>query len=213
MTVRVTVWTEGGADVYPEGMHVAIADGLRERGFEVRTAALPEPEHGLGGDVLDATDVLFWWGHSHHDEVSDAVAGLVRDRVYEGMGLVVLHSGMESKVFRGLMGTSAGIAGWRHDDHEVLWTVAPDHPIAAGVPRPLVIPGQEMYAEPFDVPQPDEVVFISSFSRGEVFRSGITYRRGRGKVFYFSPGHETCEVFTLPDVRNILANAASWAAR
>ena len=75
-----------------------------------------------------------------------------------------------------------------------------------------MIGAQEMYGEPFEVPNPDEVVFISSFSGGEVFRSGLTYRRGAGRIFYFSPGDEKYPVYRHPQVRLVLANAVGWAA-
>jgi trehalose utilization protein len=126
------------------------------------------------------------------------------------MGLLVLHSGQGAKIFRRLLGTSCEMA-WRHGDRELLWTVDPGHPIARGVPHPVVIPEQEMYGEPFDIPAPDELVFISSFAGGEVFRSGCCFRRGRGRIFYFSPGHEEYPVYHQQEIRQILANAVEWA--
>ncbi|MGY1453647.1 ThuA domain-containing protein [Streptomyces sp. SS8] len=219
MAISVTVWTECGPDdggiaaVYPEGMHNAIAGALAPHGeLRVRTATMDEEEHGLGGTVLEETDVLFWWGHKRHGEVDDEVVARVHARVLEGMGLVALHSSAESRVFRALTGTSGRISGWRHGDREVVWTVDVTHPVAAGVPRPVVIGEQEMYAEPFDVPAPDELVFVSSFAGGEVFRSGMAWRRGLGRVFYFSPGHEEYPVYRHAGVRTVLANAAFWAA-
>jgi trehalose utilization protein len=194
-------------------MHNTIADALRARlaGAEVRTATLDQPEHGLTEAVLAATDVLTWWGHVGHDQVSDAIVERVYRRVLNGMGLVVLHSGHYSKPFIKLMGTSCSLRWREADDREVVWTVNPGHPIAAGVPQAVVIPRQEMYGEYFDIPQPDELVFISSFTGGEVFRSGCAYRRGKGRVFYFSPGHETYPVYHDKSVQRILANAVSWA--
>ncbi|MFH0241656.1 ThuA domain-containing protein [Streptomyces sp. HK10] len=219
MAVSVTVWTECGPDdaevaaVYPEGMHKAIAGALApHEELRARTATMDEEHHGLGGTALDGTDVLFWWGHKRHGEVDHEVVARVHDRVLEGMGLVALHSGAESKVFRALTGTSGRISGWRHGDREVVWTVDVTHPVAAGVPQPMVIGEQEMYAEPFDVPAPDDLVFVSSFAGGEVFRSGMAWRRGLGRVFYFGPGHEEYPVYRREDVRTVLANAAFWAA-
>jgi trehalose utilization protein len=222
--LNVTVWNEAVhesrgepasmASFYPDGIHGAIAAGLRESlpSASVRTATLAEPEHGLTESVLDETDVLLWWGHIAHEEVSDEVVERVRLRVLAGMGLIVLHSGHFSKVFTRLLGTT-GSLGWRNDgERELVWTVNPGHPIAAGVPSPLVIPAQETYAEYFDVPPPDELVFISSWPGGEVFRSGITYTRGRGRVFYFSPGDQEYPVYNQPEVRRVLANAVQWAA-
>jgi trehalose utilization protein len=162
--------------------------------------------------VLASTDVLTWWGHKAHAEVDDAVVDRVHAHVLAGMGLVVLHSGHHAKIFRRLMGTTCNLL-WRNDgERELVWTVDPTHPIAAGVPHPLVIEQQEMYGEHFDVPPPDELVFISSFAGGEVFRSGCTWRRGRGKVFYFGPGDQDFPVYHQADVRRVIANGVAWAA-
>jgi len=221
--LRVTVWGEGRheaedahvARLYPTGMHEVVADGIRDHlgdGAQVRTATLDDPEHGLGEEVLASTDVLTWWGHKAHAEVDDAVVDRVHTHVLAGMGLVVLHSGHHAKIFRRLMGTTCNLL-WRNDgERELVWTVDPTHPIAAGVPHPLVIDQQEMYGEHFDVPPPDELVFISSFAGGEVFRSGCTWRRGRGKVFYFGPGDQDFPVYHQADVRRVVANGVAWAA-
>jgi trehalose utilization protein len=221
--MRVTVWGENVHEqrdesvraLYPDGMHTAIAAGLRAvlgDGVDVRTATLQEPEHGLGDAVLAETDVLTWWGHAAHDEVDDAVVARVRGRVLDGMGLLALHSAHYSKIFTALMGTSCGLR-WRNEgERELVWTVAPGHPVAAGVPQPLVIDAQEMYGEHFDIPQPDELVFISSFAGGEVFRSGCAFTRGRGRIFYFSPGDQEYPVYHHPAVQRVLANAVLWAA-
>jgi trehalose utilization protein len=221
--MRVTVWgenvherrDESVAAIYPDGMHEAIAAGIREHlgaDATVATATLDQPEHGLGGAALDATDVLTWWGHAAHDEVPDALARRVRDRVWAGMGLVALHSAHYSKVFRTLMGTT-GALRWRNDaERELVWTVAPAHPVAEGLPDVFAIPRQEMYGEPFDVPPPEELVFISSFEGGEVFRSGCCFARGRGRIFYFGPGDQEYPVYHQPEVRRVIANAVRWAA-
>ena len=220
--IRVTVWGENVHEhqsetvraVYPDGMHETIASGLRGSlgaRVHVRTATLQQPEHGLTEDVLAATDVLTWWGHKAHQEVDGSVVTRVRDRVLSGMGLLVLHSAHYSKIFRLLMGTTCSLRWREADDRELVWTVRPGHPIAHGVPHPFIIPRQEMYGEYFDIPQPDELVFISSYSGGEVFRSGCCYRRGYGKVFYFSPGHETYPVYEQPEIQRVLANAVLWA--
>jgi trehalose utilization protein len=224
MTLRVLVWNEnihesrGDAHVnelYPQGIHGAVAEGLREflgDDAVVRTATLQDPEHGLSAEVLDNTDVLLWWCHIGHDQVSDEVVDRVYRRVHAGMGLLVLHSGHYSKIFTRLMGTTCSLK-WRGDgERELVWTVDPRHPIAAGVPSPIVIPEQEMYGEFFDIPEPDELVFISNFAGGEVFRSGVTYRRGNGRVFYFSPGDQEFPVYHQPEIRRVLANGVRWAA-
>ena len=203
------------AQLYPDGMHGAIAAGLtRLLGdrVEVRTATLDQPAQGLGADVLDTTDVLLWWGHMKHGDVEDALVDRIHQRVLAGMGLLPLHSAHFSKIFIKLMGTSCSLAWRAAEDTELVWTVAPGHPIAEGVPHPIVIEQQEMYGEYFDIPQPDEQIFLSTFSGGEVFRSGCTWRRGKGRVFYFSPGDQDFPVYHHPDVQRVLANGVLWAA-
>lgn len=215
---RVTIWNEyrheksdeNVAEIYPEGIHGALAAMLKEGGFEVRTATLDEPEHGLTDEVLNTTDVLLWWGHMAHDEVSDETVDRVQERVLGGMGLIILHSGHFSKIFKKLMGTTCDLK-WRHDDTERLWVVAPGHPIAEGLGEYIELE-EEMYGEPFDVPQPDELIFVSWFGGGEVFRSGMCYRRGRGRIFYFRPGHEENPSYHDPDVQLVIRNAVRWAA-
>jgi trehalose utilization protein len=221
--VRVTVWGENVHErreeqvraLYPDGMHAAIASGLGALlgpQVQVRSATLDQPEHGLTAAALGATDVLTWWGHAAHDDIADTVVDRVHDAVLGGMGLLVLHSGHYAKIFRRLLGTSCSLR-WRNEgERELVWCVDPAHPIAAGVPQPLVIEAQEMYGEPFDIPAPDELVFISSFAGGEVFRGGCCFRRGAGRIFYFSPGDQEYPVYHHPDVQRVLANAVLWAA-
>lgn len=221
--IRVTVWGENFHEnrdesvrkIYPEGMHTTIAEGIRENlgdRVEVRTATLDQPEHGLTQEVIDNTDVMTWWGHARHGAVSDEVVDRVEQAVLGGMGLLVLHSAHFSKIFKRLMGTTCTLR-WRSEtrDRELVWTVNPAHPIAAGIPHPIIIPEQEMYGEFFDIPAPDELVFVSSFSGGEIFRGGCTFRRGHGRVFYFSPGDQEFPVYHHPDIRKVLANGVVWA--
>ncbi|WP_135825164.1 ThuA domain-containing protein [Halorussus ruber] len=215
----VTVWNEyrvekedeEAREVYPDGIHEAIADFLRDEGFDAQTATIDEPEHGLTDEVLDETGVLTWWGHEAHEEVEDEVVERVRQRVLEGMGLLVLHSGHFSKIFKRLMGTTCDLK-WREEgEKERLWTVEPGHPIAEGIPESIEVPEAEMYGERFDVPAPDALVFTSWFEGGEVFRSGCCYRRGAGRIFYFRPGHETYPIYHQPEIQKVLANAVEWA--
>jgi trehalose utilization protein len=220
-TIRATVWNEFVHEkvhdevkkVYPHGIHVVIGDYLNTLGGVVaRGATLEEPEHGLTEKVLAGTDVLIWWGHLAHDKVNDAVVERVQTRVLQGMGLIVLHSGHMSKIFRKLMGTTC-LLKWREaGEREILWVTAPGHPIVAGIDDHIVLANEEMYGEHFDVPEPQETVLISSFAGGEVFRSGCTWRRGGGKIFYFRPGHETHPTYFHPDVQKVLGNAVRWAA-
>jgi trehalose utilization protein len=220
--IRVTVWGENRherveehvAKIYPRGMHTTIAEGISENLGEravVRTATLDDPEHGLTEQVLAETDVLTWWGHAAHGEVSDEVVDRVQRHVLSGMGLVVLHSGHWSKIFTRLMGTTCTLRWRSANDRELIWTVDPTHPITRGVPHPLVIDQDEMYGEFFDIPAPDEVIFISSFTGGEVFRSGLTFRRGHGKIFYFRPGDQDYPTYHHRDVRRVIANGVEWA--
>ena len=217
---RVTVWGEHRQErtdapvraVYPDGIHLVIAEGLSGAGFEVRTATLDQPDHGLTDEVLAATDVLTWWGHVAHGEVDDAIVDRVQRRVLDGMGLIVLHSGHHSKIFKRLMGTTCDLSWREAGERERVWVVDPAHPIAEGLGDGFTIDAEEMYGEHFDVPAPDRLVFISWFEGGEVFRSGCCYERGRGRVFYFRPGHETHPTYRNPGVRRVIANAVRWAA-
>lgn len=222
--MRITVWNEfvhereskAVAAIYPRGIHGAIAELLAEHlgpDALIRTATLEEPEHGLTDEVLAATDVLTWWGHAAHARVADAVVERVQQRVWEGMGLVVLHSAHLSKIFCRLMGTSCKLRWREAGERERLWIVNPSHPIADGLEGEFFeLPHTEMYGEFFDIPPPDELVFISWFEGGEVFRSGCTFRRGKGKIFYFRPGHETFPIYHDANVRRVVANAVRWAA-
>lgn len=219
--IRATVWNEYRheqqsdeiAAIYPEGIHGAIAAGLREQaGITVRTATLDEPDHGLSDDVLAETDVLLWWGHKAHGEVSDDVVERVHRRVLDGMGLLVLHSAHYSKIFQRLMGTTCNLKWREADDAERLWVVAPGHPIVEGIGESIRLDREEMYGEHFDIPEPETLVFVSWFTGGEVFRSGACYARGAGKVFYFRPGHETYPTYFNPEIRRVLGNAVRWAA-
>jgi len=218
--IRVTVWNEylhepaepHIAAIYPNGIHNAIADFLKtDEELQVRTATLNEPEHGLTQEVLDNTDVLLWWGHMGHHLVSDEIVERVYQRVMNGMGLICLHSAHMSKIFRRLMGTNCSLR-WREiNENERIWTIDPTHPIAAGIPDYFELEKEEMYGERFDIPAPDELIFIGWFRGGEVFRSGVTYRRGFGKIFYFQPGHESYGNFYNPYVQTIIRNAVYWA--
>lgn len=219
--MRVIVWNENRHEqenpevtaIYPDGIHQTIASFLKSEGHDVSTATLDEPEHGLTADRLANTDVLIWWGHLAHNEVDESIVDRVHQRVLEGMGLIVLHSGHFSKIFKKLMGTTCDLK-WRvADERERLWVVDPSHPITAGIDSYFEIEKEEMYGEHFDIPAPDELIFISWFEGGEVFRSGATYRRGAGKVFYFRPGHETYPTFHNENVQKVIKNSVNWAGQ
>jgi len=219
--IRVTVWNEGRHEktheavkaVYPDGIHMVIAAFLGAEGdMQVRTATLDEPSCGLRDEVLAQTDVMTWWGHMAHHEVPDEIVEKVHNRVLEGMGIIILHSGHFSKIFRRLMGTTCQLK-WREvAEREVLWVTRPGHEILRGIEDHFILEHTEMYGEHFDIPEPDETILISSFAGGEVFRSGCTWRRGAGKVFYFRPGHETFPIFHDKTVQRVIVNAVRWAA-
>lgn len=222
MSIRVTVWHEYRhekknktvAEIYPKGMHEAIASHLRKSpDLIVKTATLDEPEHGLTDEVLQNTDVMTWWGHMAHGDVKDEIAQKVAQRVREGMGLVVLHSGHYAKVFKLLMGTNCHLKWREAAEKERIWVVNPGHPITRGLTSDcIVIDHEEMYGEHFDIPEPDELVFVSWFEGGEVFRSGCVWKRGGGRVFYFRPGHETFPSYHHADVLKVIENGIRYVA-
>ncbi len=218
--IRVTVWNEFRHEkvdeavrkIYPDGMHEVIAAQLRaQKDLQVRTATLDEHEHGLTENALAETDVLTWWGHMAHEEVRDEIVDRIQARVLEGMGLIVLHSGHVSKIFQRMMGTTCYLRWREAAEKERVWVVKPSHPIAAGIGPYIELPNQEMYGEHFDIPDPDDLIFVSWFEGGEVFRSGCAWARGLGRIFYFSPGHETYPIYHNPDVLTVITNAVRWA--
>lgn len=218
-TIRVTVWNEFRHEkseesiraIYPNGLHAVIAEALAtDAALDVRMAALDDPDQGLPPEVLNNTDVLIWWGHMVHHEVNDALVEAIRQRVYLGkMGLVVLHSGHHSKVFRSVVGTTGNLS-WGTNQKEIVWNVNPTHPIAAGIPDHFCLDKEELYAEPFYVGEPDETVFLSWFEGGFVMRSGLVFKRSAGKIFYFQPGHEECRSFYNEYVQRIIRNAVDY---
>ena len=217
--IRTVVWNEFVHErendlvrsIYPDGIHATLAAALAGDGVEVSTATLDQPEHGLPQDRLDATDVLVWWGHKAHGRVEDRVVERVVSRVHQGMGLIVLHSGHFAKPFIRLMGTPCSLRWREAGERERLWAINRRHPILAGLPDRIELPEEEMYGEPFLVPEPMETVLISWFEGGEVFRSGLTWQRGAGRIFYFRPGHETYPTYHDATVQAVLRNAVRWA--
>ena len=199
--------------IYPEGIHKTIASFLEtEEDITVRTVTLDDEECGLTQDVLDSTDVLLWWGHLRHGDVPDHVAHRVKDAVQSGMSFIALHSAHHSKPFKLLMGTTCNLSWREDDDKERIWVVNPTHPIAQGIDSYFELEGEEMYSEPFGIPEPDQLVFIGWYEGGEVFRSGCCYQRDNGKIFYFQPGHESFPTYHNPSVQTVIKNAIRWAA-
>jgi trehalose utilization protein len=219
MPVNVTIWNEylhekneeRIARVYPRGIHGAIEEELSaDKSLVIKTATLEMPGHGLSEEILAGTDVLIWWGHQAHDRVSDEIAEMAARHVRLGMGLIVLHSGHYSKPFRKLMGTSCSLC-WREiGESERIWIIEPSHPICQGLGAFFELEHEEMYGEVFDIPVPDELLMIGWFKGGEVFRSACVFKRGRGKIFYFQPGHEEFPTYRKPEVVRILLNAVHY---
>ena len=216
--MKVTVWNENLHEkkdpkitaLYEGGIHAYIANFLSCDDIEVTTATLDDEECGLTEEVLKNTDVLIWWGHMAHHKVPDEIVKRVQKYALGGMGLILLHSAHFSKIFKTMMGTTCSLK-WRDHARERIWTIMPNHPIAEGIEETFVLADEEMYGEPFDIPRPDEVIFIGWFNGGEVFRSGCTWTRGHGKIFYFQPGHETNSAFQNENVQKIIRNAVRWA--
>lgn len=220
--IRVLVWNEffhekdknnASSEIYPNGIHNAIADFLgKEDDITVTTATLDDENCGITDEVLKNTDVIIWWGHCRHEKVPDEVAEKVQAAVLNGMGAIFLHSAHKSKPFMRLMGTSCSLIWRESGDFERVWVAKPSHPIAAGIDTCFELPAEETYGEPFGIPTPDEIVFMGWYSGGEVFRSGVTYTRDNGRVFYFQPGHETFPTYRDPSVQRVILNAVRWAA-
>ena len=173
--IRVTIWNENRHEridervkkLYPQGMHTVIAEGLNQAGdIEAGTATLDEAEHGLTEKIVSQTEVLVWWGHIAHDEVREEVVERVHKRVLEGMGLIVLHSGHFSKIFRRLMGTSCSLKWREAGERERLWNIEPGHEITRGIGEYIELEQAEMYGERFDIPAPDKLIFVSWFEGG-----------------------------------------------
>lgn len=218
--IRVLVWNENYHEqknekvraIYPNGIHNAVADFLRCDDVTVRTATLDDEHCGITQAALDETDVLIWWGHVRHGDVSDEAAALVKQAVLDGMGAIFLHSAHHSKPFRALLGTSCNLTWRESNDSEVLWVTEPAHPITEGIDRYFTLPHEETYGEPFIIPTPDKLLLLGSYSGGEAFRSGCLFERGNGKIFYFQPGHETFPTFYDSNVQTVIRNAVRFLA-
>jgi trehalose utilization protein len=220
--INVTVYNENIHEtemesvraIYPRGIHSVIAEFLQKDSSiaKIRCATLADHRETLTGDVLDDTDVMVWWGHVGHDKVDDGVVNAVVKRVLDGMGFIVLHSGHASRPFQQLLGTETYMLRWREAGEKArLWNIAKNHPITAGLGETFMVPHDETYGEPFGIPAPDELIFLSWFQGGEVFRSGCTWRRGEGKIFYLQNGHETFPVYYQAEIQKIITNAVKWA--
>lgn len=199
-------------EVYSLGVMGTVADYLGKcPDMEVTSVNMYMPEFGLPDELLERTDVLVWWAHIAHDAIPDRLVAKIKERVHKGMGFIPLHSAHKSRPFTELLGTT-GTLKWREGDFCRVWNTAPIHPIAEGIPESIELSEEEMYGEYFDVPKPDDVVFLSWYRGGEVFRSGCTWTRGYGRIFYFQPGHETSPSYHNPWILKVIENGVRWAA-
>ncbi len=218
--INVTVWNEfsfscqckEALEVYPNGHHETIKEFLNaEEDIQAVAVTMDMPEQGLTDELLKKTDVLIWWGHCRHDDISDVLVEKIARRVQEGMGLIFLHSAHLSKPFKRIVGASGQLCWGENGERERLWVCAPWHPIAKGLPAYIDLPKEEMYGEPFGIPEPETTVFTCWYQGGRVFRGGVTFRRGAGKIFYFQPGHETFPTYYDPQIQKVIVNAVRWA--
>lgn len=223
----VVVWSEGTAsvdrgsrEVYPNDINSAIADGLKPleaEGWKIVKAGLGDPDQGISDELLNRTDVLVWWGHKKHGEVSNDLVAKIDARVREGrMGFISTHSSHFAKPYRKLMGTPCSWREYKTDGTSVEIIVKdPSHPICKGV-KNFKLPKIERYGEPFAVPTPESVpldgIYTKPDGSTEPGRMGLCWTVGKGRVFYFTPGHETYDDYFRPEVRQILLNAVVWAA-
>ena len=220
-TINVTIWNEFRHEktedevkaLYPDGIHAFIKSFLdMNEDMNVRTACLDDPDQGLPDALLEDTDVLLWWGHMAHREVKDELVEKIKSRVFTGkMGFIPLHSAHKSKPFAAILGTNGNLS-WGRNQKEIVWNMLPAHEIAAGIPDHFLLESEELYSEPFFIPQPDELIFGAWFEDGHIMRAGATFYRGAGKVFYFQPGHESCRAYYHPCVQRVITNAIRWAA-
>lgn len=274
--VRVLIWDEqqpAQKQAYTNFLGNQIAVHLRAQpGFSVSTARLDDPQQGLAPAVLDACDVLVWWGHVRNGAVTADTGKEIVRRIKSGqLSFIALHSAhwatpfveamneraredvlkplsaaeraravvIETNLFQNfrtppkyterlspsaiyrrppqgpvevkLTLPNCCFPAYRGDGKpSVMRVLLPDHPIAKGVPAEFSIAQTEMYDEPFHVPTPDAVVLEEHWERGEWFRSGSLWNVGKGKVFYFRPGHETYPVYKDPNVLRVIENAVRW---
>ena len=220
--ICVTVWCDGSDELrhaeipqlYPGGIARYTAEYLREdTALEVRISAFQDAAYGLGDDLLQETDVLVMYSHFFNDQLPqdrlDAVCRRVRE---QGMGLVLLHSALWMNLTRQLVGP-CGYAAYREiGEKERVWTVLPDHPIASGMPVSFEFQHSEMYQESAGFPRPDDVIFLSWYEGGEASRAGVTWTRGKGRIFYFSPGHAMYDVMQSAHYHQVVRNGVRWAA-
>lgn len=270
--IRVLVWDERG-DAQKEGyenfLGNCIADQLRQNPmFVVTSATLDDAEQGISEKTLDNTDVLLWWGHIRHQEISIEKGENIVTRIDAGkLSFIGLHSAHWSTPFVECMNEitrrrtfadksikkedvqfirpeirksvplpterispytdfqkfpdgskklevhlpTCVFPGVRNDGKPSTITVLQKtHPIVKGLPAKLSLPHTEMYNEPFHIPAPDELIFEECWEGGEWFRSGCLWQLGKGKVFYFRPGHETYPIFKEKWVMQLLTNAITW---
>ncbi len=227
--IRVLAWSERSepAEAYPNGINGAMADLFKgDKKVKVTVANLADPGQGLTETALAQTDVLIWFGHKNHKDVTaENVDRIIHHVTERGMGYLPLHSAHYALPFKKLMEIKANQIGFKLEGitgrwgrvrnegkSELVRVLQPKHPIAKGI-KDFTIPKDEMYANPFIVPPPDVKVLEGAFEGGEQNGSdGMVWMVGKGKVFYFRPGHETYPIYFQPEVQAVLRNAVRWLA-
>jgi len=228
-SIRVMAWSERSEpiDIYPHGINGALLQMFsHEKGIVATAANLADPAQGLTEEALRDTDVLIAFGHRHHKVVSDEnVDRIVRRVEQDGMGYLPIHSSHYARAFQKIMATIAEQRGspldgtpgrWgkvrNEGQAELIHVLAPKHPIAKGV-KDFTIPRTESYLNPFNVPTPDVKIFEGRYEGGPQDGSdGLLWNFGKGKVFYFRPGHETYPIYFQAEVQPILKNAVRFLA-
>lgn len=212
--VRVLVWSE--EPLTGQDAASGIADGLRScRGMEVRLAGIAAPHHGLSDEQLAQTDVIVWCGGADRGQVPHERVGAVVRRVRDGgLGFIAIHAALESRPMQALLGPECGFTGRRIAEPSPvdLRVTAPRHPIARDVAA-FRIPAATFYEGAFTGPKPDVVVLDGACAdAGRTAWQGMVWTVGKGRIFYFQPGHGTCAVYEQDEVSRIMANAARWCA-
>jgi trehalose utilization protein len=215
--VRVLLWSEQTEprDVYPTGISGALADHLNQhKEFEAKTAKLDDPDAGVGEAALAETDVLVWFGHKKHGAVpDDAVERVVKHIRERGMGFVGLHSTHFAKPLKKALNDTGAWSSYKNfGQPEQMWVVLPKHPIAKGL-KDFTIPKEEIYTEPFEVPEPEAVIVEGTWPSGHRNRECMVWTLDKGRFVYIRAGHEDYPIYFMPEMQTLVRNGVLWAAK
>ena len=215
--LRVTVWNEGVhdkrdrkvMDIYPEGMGKAIAGYLAEQPgiASVRVAELGDKGQGLTDTILAKTDVMTWWGHCAHDQVTDENAAKVKQCVLEGMGWSS-HSAISPRCSRASWAPAATSNGAKSARRTSLGGRLA-HPIAEASEY-FSCPIPKCMANISTSFQPDQLVFISWFEGGGCSQR-VLLAHGRGRSSTSVPATKP-PIYHNETVLRVIYNGIRWAA-